>query len=74
MAKTYERVCPVCGEKFITRHYAKRFCCADCVAEYEDIKGYMKTRLRKVVAYTIEQARTTNRLSEDLVREFIKKW
>lgn len=74
MIKTYERKCPVCGEKFITKHYAKRFCCADCVAEYDDIKRYMRQRVKDIIFSLLDEARTTNKTNEDLLKEFMKKW
>lgn len=71
---TYERKCPVCGEKFITKHFAKRFCCAECVAEYDDIKRYMYPRVKKLVILMLDEARTTTKTNEQLLREFMKKW
>ena len=74
MIKTYERKCPVCGEVFITKHPTKRFCCADCVAEYDDIKRYMYKRVKKIILTMLEQARTSKKSNEELLREFMRKW
>ena len=74
MIKTYERKCPVCGEKFITKHPTKRFCCADCVAEYDDIKRYMRQRVKDIIFSLLDEARTTKKTNEDLLKEFMKKW
>lgn len=71
---TYERKCPVCGEKFITKHPTKRFCCAECVAEYDDIKHYMYQRVKKLITTVIDEARTTKKTEEMIMKEFMKKW
>lgn len=70
----YERKCPVCGDKFVTKYYSKRFCCAECVAEYNDIKTYLSSRIKTVLAETIQEARTTAKTEKELYREFMKKW
>ena len=74
MAEIYERECPVCGELFITKHKSKRFCCAECVAEYDEIKRYMYKRVKGIVHNIIEQARTTDKTEEQLFKEFMRRW
>lgn len=74
MAESYERTCPVCGEKFITKHYCKRFCCAECVSEYNDIKKYLSGRIKEVLMETIHDVKTTNKSDKQLYSEFMKKW
>ena len=71
---SYERKCPVCGETFITKHPFKRFCCAECVAEYDDIKLYLYKRIKPLLEETITEARETRKLPKDLIKEFMKKW
>lgn len=71
---SYERVCPVCGERFITKHPQKRFCCAECVAEFNEIKRYLRWRVSRVLEETIFDARNTDKSVKDLTQEFLKKW
>lgn len=70
---TYERKCPVCGETFITKHVAKRICCAECVAEYDDIKKYIFEKMKEKILLTIKEARETTKSPEQLAKEFIKR-
>lgn len=70
---SYERKCPVCGETFITKHPQKRICCAECVAEYDDIKRYIYGRMKEKIIDTINEARTTFKNADQLAKEFIKK-
>lgn len=74
MAEMYERKCPVCGEKFVTKHSAKRFCCAECVAEYNDIKKYLSGRIRELLRNTINDVKNTNKTETQLYQEFMKRW
>lgn len=70
----YERICPVCGETFVTKYSTKRFCCADCISEYEDIKRYLSGRVKEVLLEIITEARTTSKTDKQLYTEFMKKW
>lgn len=71
---TYERQCPVCGDVFVTKHYSKRFCCAECVQEYEDIKKYLSKRMNTILLNVIEEARKTTKEPQQLAKEYYKKW
>ena len=71
---SYERRCPVCGEIFITKHYSKRFCCAECHAEFVEIKRYLRKRVRVVLTDIINDARTSDKTAKELTREFLKRW
>lgn len=71
---SYERKCPVCGETFITKHPSKRFCCAECVSEFDDIKKYLYHQVKPRLIETINEARTTFKTADSLVKEFMKKW
>jgi ribosomal protein L37AE/L43A len=70
----YERKCPVCGDIFVTVHPSKMFCCAECVAEYDDIKHYLYKKIKPLLEETIKDARETQKLPKDLIKEFMKKW
>lgn len=74
MIKTYERKCPVCGETFVTKHVGKRFCCSECIDEYNDIKKYLSARIEESVINLIKEARATSKTEKQLFKEFIKKW
>lgn len=71
---TYIRKCPVCGDQFVTKYEQKRFCCAECVQEYEDIKRYLGKRMKQILLEVVNEARTTDKKPEQIVKEANKKW
>ena len=70
---SYEKRCPVCGDKFVTKYSTKVFCCVDCVAEYNDIKSYIFKKMRQNIIHTIIEARQTTKTPQQLAREFFRK-
>ena len=71
---SYVRKCPVCGDYFNTKYPQKRFCCAECVQEFDDIKNYLSSRMHEILIGVVNEARTTLKKPEQIAREFYKKW
>lgn len=51
-ATVYKKVCPVCGEEFLTTRILKKYCCPKCMnAEYRRKKNENMQKLRKTVSH-----------------------
>lgn len=72
MTPKYRKICPVCGEEFLTAYKQKFICCAECSQEYDAIKKFIFKRIKDKIFYVIREARETNKTEIEIIKDFRK--